>query len=89
MSVIDSLEVVRQALERAAARIIERERIVQDFDAELAACDDADECAGIALRRMNVALELAADESTLRGVAGGLALIARDEKPPQALRRVA
>lgn len=81
MSVVDTLALVEAALGRASGRVTELERVVQDFDAELAGCDNADECARIALRRMDVALELASADSTLRGVAGGLALIARDEKP--------
>jgi hypothetical protein len=82
VSVLDTLEVVETALARATAKVGELARRVQDFDAELADCDDADECARIAFRRMDVALELAAADTTLRGIAGGLALIARDEKPP-------
>lgn len=89
MSAVDAIDVARAALDRAAARVADLERIVQDFDAELAGCDDEKECARIACRRMDVALELAADEASLRGIVGSLALIAREERAPQPLRRAA
>lgn len=82
MSVSDTIAMVQTALDAAGLRVAELERALQDFDAELAGCDDERECGMIALRRMDAAFELGDDDRTLRSVAAQLGLLARAEKPP-------
>lgn len=84
----DQVARIRATLDAVEARGVELERQVQDLDAEMAACDVADECARIAFRRQGYAFELADLVNLLRGTEGGLALAARHEREP-VLRRAA